>query len=172
MNRRELIALFGATALTRAEQSHASVGAALVAAPSIGRPQGSPLLTALCDRILPATDTPGAVAARVPEFIDHFAATWYTDTERERFTGWLAAIDAHSVATRGRPFTELAPDDQAALLTDLDARDGAEGTPERAMSSLKSLVVFGYFTSELVMRDVTRYNPMPGRFDGCAPITG
>lgn len=167
MNRREILALFGVAALDRAQDVHASL-----ARPARPARIPSPMIVQISDRILPATDTIGAIGARVPEFIEQFAATWYNDTERTRFNGWLNAIDAHSTATRGRVFTELTPEEQTALLTDLDSRDGAEGTPERAFAGLKSLVVFGYFTSEVVQRDVLHHNPTPGRFDGCVPITG
>lgn len=37
---------------------------------------------------------------------------------------------------------------------------------------MKELTIWGYFTSEPGTTKALRYNPIPGRFDGCIPYTG
>jgi hypothetical protein len=44
---------------------------------------------------------------------------------------------------------------------------GERGSAEAEFGRLKSLVIYGYFTSERVVKDVTRNPIIPGRFDGC-----
>jgi len=60
--------------------------------------------------------------------------------------------------------------DQTALLESLDGASGPAGSAEDAFATLKDLTVYGYFTSELVMKDVLRHPVIPGRHDGCVPV--
>src|SRR6266545_4449028 len=56
--------------------------------------------------IIPETDTPGARAAGVSQFIDLIVAEWYTGEERTRFLEGLADLDRRSQAVIGRLFIE------------------------------------------------------------------
>jgi hypothetical protein len=95
---------------------------------------------------------------------------WYSATERDRFLHGLADIDARGRRRHGDVFLDLRPADQSALLHALDRVKGAEGSAEDAFTTLKQLTIYGYFTSEVVMKDVIHYQVIPGRFDGCIPV--
>jgi len=178
MHRRELLRLMGAAA----SLSFLPPGAdPLDAARALhaGRRPGVPRLldqdqTALVDTIttlvIPRTDTPGATDVGVTGFIDHLLAEWYPDTEREHFLEGLAAIDARAVGAGAAHFVELTEPERLALLTALDGARGEPGSPEWTFARLKSLTVYGYFTSERVMKDVTRTPIIPGRFEGCVHV--
>ena len=43
------------------------------------------------------------------------------------------------------------------------------GSPEEAWARLKSMTVYGYFTSKLVQEDVLHTVITPGRYAGCVP---
>lgn len=131
-------------------------------------PQQSRTVTTIAEHIIPATDTPGATAARVNEFIDLILAEWYTDEERERFLRGLADLDA-------RGFVEAAPSQQIATLSGLDAELQAlrdAGANERAeqhfFHRIKYLTLWGYYTSEVGVEQELRYVMIPGRYDPCA----
>src|SRR5271170_3559102 len=47
----------------------------------------------MTDLIIPVTDTPGAKAAKVNEFIDVILTDWAVDSEREAFLAGLAGVD-------------------------------------------------------------------------------
>ena len=128
------------------------------------------LVTHIAELILPETDTPGARSVKVPEFIDLMLTEWYPATERDRFLQGLADIDARGRRDHGGVFLDLRAADQSALLRALDGVKGAEGSAEDAFATLKRLTIFGYFTSEVVMKDIGRYQVIPGRFDGCIPV--
>jgi len=128
----------------------------------------------IADLILPRTDTPGARDVGVPEFIDLLMTEWYDDAERGRFVSGLAAIDRLAAGRGARDFRSLAAAEQAAVVGTLDASLAlpdapAPGSAEAAYRTLKSLVVFGYFTSGPVQRDVLKVNIWPSRYDGCIP---
>ena len=73
-------------------------------------------LAALVDQIIPATDTPGAAEAGVPQFIDLMLSDWYAPEERDAFLASLDAVDRRA----GGSFVDLDPEAQAALVSALD----------------------------------------------------
>jgi hypothetical protein len=121
------------------------------------------LVTAIADQIIPPTDTPGASDVGVTAFIDHLLAHWYADDARAQFITGLEDIDRRA----GGRYLELTPERQIALLTLLDGVKGTPGSAESAFAMLKSLTVYGYFTAERVVKEVTKEPIIPGRFDGC-----
>jgi hypothetical protein len=78
------------------------------------------LTNTLVDLIIPETDTPGARAAGVPAFIDKMLADWMDDAERTRFLAGLADVDARARREHGARFVDLDPQQQVALLEELD----------------------------------------------------
>jgi hypothetical protein len=125
------------------------------------------LVTLLSDMIIPRTDTPGASDVQVTAFIDHLLAEWYRPDEVDPFLAGLEALDARARTEHGQRFVDLAEPARVALLTAIDRGKGERGSAEAAFARLKSLTVYGYFTSERVMTEVTREPMIPGRFDGC-----
>ena len=125
------------------------------------------LVTRIADRVIPATDTPGALDVQVPAFIDRMMATWYSAPERTDFTTGLAALDRRAGSAGFVAQSEAA---QVALLTALDGKPGSKGSAEAAFTTLKGLTIYGYFTSERVQKEVLKTVIIPGRFDGCIPF--
>jgi hypothetical protein len=126
------------------------------------------------ERILPATDTPGAADAGVSAFIDKILTDWHTPAERERFLAGLPDLDTRCRARGGRDFVDCAAADQVAVLTALDGEitalrsgSGDSAANQHWFAMLKYLTVYGYCTSEAGMKALGLY-PHPGRYDGCA----
>ncbi len=124
------------------------------------------LVTTIADQIIPRTDTPGASDVGVTPFIDHLLAHWYEDDARAQFLAGLGDIDRRA----GGSYLELSTERQLALLTRIDGEKGAPGTAEAAFAMLKSLTIYGYFTAERVVKEVTKEPVIPGRFDGCVRV--
>ncbi len=115
------------------------------------------------ERILPATDTPGATDAGVSAFIEKMLTDWHTPAERERFLAGLHDLDARCHARASHDFVDCSEADQVAVLTALD------DAREEWFARLKYLTVYGYCTSEVGQRALGLW-PQPWRYDGCAPV--
>lgn len=133
------------------------------------------LVLTIAEHILPRSDTPGARDARVNEFIAVIVGEWYEDDDRTRFLEGLAEVDRQSQSHFGTGFLESNAAQQEALLRGLDAevaalRKAGESTNRVFWARMKSLTLYGYFTSELVQTEVLKSPVIPGRYDGCVAM--
>jgi hypothetical protein len=133
-------------------------------------------LAALCELIIPKTDTPGAVEAGVPAFIADMYAHWMLAAERKTLADGLLQLEAAAKAEHGAAFASLDPARQTALFA--GPRKAAAGYQSRGYGGrlvdpaapffhkLRDLVTLGYFTSETGVNAELAYVPVPGRWDG------
>lgn len=138
----------------------------------------------IAELLLPQTDTAGAAQVGVNRFIDLLLSESMLERDRARFLEGLAAIDARSRSLCGAPVASARRADQEALIRSLDeqlparpptrseqaALDQQPVSAERGYELLKHLVVFAYFTSEPVAKDLIDAPIIPGRYDGCVGI--
>ena len=122
------------------------------------------LLVEVADVIIPTTDTPGAKAAGVEEFIIRVMRDCYVLADQETFYTGLAQIDAASQKAHGKGFTDLSADQRNAIIQD------ATKTNKAFFKRMKELTVTGYFISEIGATQALAYLPIPGRFDGDVPM--
>ena len=124
-------------------------------------------LDAAAELIVPATDTPGARAVGVPQFIDRTIGTWCSSTQAKLLRGGLDQLDVDARAAHGAAFADLTAQQQAALLVRYDTG----GDPQRPfLGLLKELTTIGYFTSKPGATLALRYDPVPGDYRGCVPF--
>ncbi len=129
------------------------------------------LIAALSERILPESDTPGAIAVGVPAFIEVIKHHWMTDEERTRLEKGLTAIDAAAQARFRGDFANLTSDQQNTLIAEWDTvRQREPGSAADAYARIKDLTVYGYFTSKPIVENVLQLKRLPGRYDGCVPV--
>jgi hypothetical protein len=122
------------------------------------------LVATIADHIIPETDTPGARAVGVHEFIDAMLAEAYAGEERQRFVAGLADVDRRARSAHGRSFVECPAAEQLAVLEALDR------AADPAFRALKELTIVGYYTSEIGATRELHHEPVPGRYDGCVPL--
>jgi hypothetical protein len=125
----------------------------------------------IAELILPATDTPGARAARVHEHIDLVLSEEAPAVQRAFLTG-LRWIDRRSRRLFGAEFTRLDPERQTALLTPLaepGRRAAADARGGRFFDDIKRRTVFAYYTSEIGIHQELRYqgNAYLKEWPGC-----
>lgn len=131
-------------------------------------PAQAATLTAVADRILPRTDTPGAVDVGVPAFIDLFYGEFMTPAERQLLIKGFDDVEAAARSAHGASFPTLTTAQQDGVLRGVATAQ--QGQEQSSFGLLRSTTVLGYFTSEPVGTKVLHYDPVPGRYDPCLPI--
>ncbi|MFK8014630.1 MAG: gluconate 2-dehydrogenase subunit 3 family protein [Gammaproteobacteria bacterium] len=125
-------------------------------------------LRAVCSQVIPATDTPGAAEADVHGFIDHQLYHCHSDDQQETVRQVLDTLAKRADATGG--FSGLSHAHQLERLTALEASSKPFSDEDRnQFRFLKSMIVFGYFTSEIGATKALRFLPYPGGFSGSIP---
>jgi glucoside 3-dehydrogenase (cytochrome c) hitch-hiker subunit len=140
-----------------ADHTHAALAAAAEAAPwapKVFNAHQNETVVLLSEMIIPQTDTPGAKAAKVNEFID-LVLDDANEAERKQFLNGLAWMDGRSQELFGTDFVSAAPEQQTALLTIVaspknKAFEDQVGT--EFFKAIKALTITGYYTSEIGMK--------------------
>lgn len=135
------------------------------------------LVTQLTERIIPATDTPGAKAAKVNQFIDHMLTNWNTGEEREHFIEGLEHVSELCQKQHDERFVNLSNDAQIAIMEELqqEAKDNPYPKPNTDLRPffhmLKEFTIVGYYTSEIGASEELNLGLIPGYYDGCIPYS-
>jgi hypothetical protein len=135
-------------------------------------------LTRVADLIIPETDTPGALGAEVPKYLDGLMSDWASANTQGKMHAALAHIEGKAQAGKGKAFAALSPEDQHQLLTEIDAACFAEGDnfdgedgARNGYRQLKRLVFYGYYRSEIGCEQELQFELVPGpEARGDAPL--
>jgi len=129
------------------------------------------VLTAVVDRIIPTTDTPGASEAGVPVFIDRLLGRWAETDQRARVLAGLDGLGAEFVAeSEERQLARLTALDEEAVRA-RESRGEAGEEPLPFFATLKEWTLAGYYTSEAGATQELRWMAVPGRFDADVPLS-
>jgi len=160
--RREALILIASASPLRAQHSHQHDATDAASSSESYRPETlSPdemkLAMILSDLIIPATDTPGASDAGVPEFIDRRLTASESLTRSFR----------HGAALLPAGFATLPVKDQVAVLTEWDAHPESAGG--RFFRLMKDLTIDGYYSSRAGLTQELGWhgNTFLAEFKGC-----
>ena len=139
------------------------------------------LVTALIDTILPTTDTPGGLDVKVDVFVDLVYDQLLDETGQKNIMSQMDQFNEKCVSRFGKVFHELNAEQKIGLLQEEEANSPKFGrgvwgyTVEKLPDpgfyrSFKATAIQGYFTSAEVGKSVTKYDPIPGPFQGCIPL--
>ena len=122
------------------------------------------LLAEMADTILPDTDSPGAKAAKTEEFIILSVDNCMTLPRRKRFLDDLLAADERCLREQGASFVNCSAEKRIDFFKKLEAENTADLDPEFPpfFKVLKTLTLYGYFTSEIGATQALNYDPVPG----------
>ena len=110
------------------------------------------MVVAIAEAIIPETETPGARAAQVDQFVDTLLSDHFSAEDKQRFLAGLTRLEARAQRTHQKAFTQLTPAQQAEIVGELDrfafqeqtlAEKPAEGTGATSPRSQESDVQVG-----------------------------
>lgn len=139
-------------------------------------------ISSFVDTILPKTETPGALDVKTDMFLDLVYAKTYSPEGQAKVKADIDQFNANCKANYGKVFAELTVEDQTACLKNHEANTatfnrGVWGTavgeqkPVAFYRQLKSQAMWGYFSSEEIGKNVLSYDPIPGEYKGCIPVS-
>ena len=135
-------------------------------------------LSAVVDRILPTTATPGALDVGVDQFIDKILHQVFPANIQQGFASGLDEFNQTASSQYGEEFIKLDPKNQDSIIEQYEEKSGplpgsmwgfsfGETTAFPFYRIMKELSLLGYFQSERISKEVLAYNPVPGPFEGC-----
>ncbi len=167
LKRRDLLrtAILGGSAAASAGAQHVHVK---TIAPAQAAASGEPWMPqvldahqnetviALSELIIPETDTPGAKAAKVNEWVDLYLADLAEDKGHGFLMG-LGWLDGYAIKQHSQPFVKLTEAQQVAILEELDGSKEEELEPgAEFFKQIKSLTVQGYYTSKIGIDELNK----------------
>ncbi|TAH02717.1 MAG: gluconate 2-dehydrogenase subunit 3 family protein [Sphingobacteriales bacterium] len=138
------------------------------------------LLNALSETIIPATDTPGAKEANIAEYIIIMIKDCTTKVSQNRFIDGVKAINKKAISKYDKPYARCTVQQQTILLQQYASSKPFTGKlgklEEKYLDksffyTLKELTVKGYCTSKTGATKGLAYQPVPGQYIGCQPVT-
>ena len=139
-------------------------------------------ISAIVDMILPRTDTPGALDVKVDVFIDRVIARTYDEKGQQKMRDDIAAFNADCKADFGSVFAELDEAKRTEVLKQAEKSSGkfnpsvwgktvGDQEPIGFYRALKSTAIWAYMTSEEMGENVLSYDPVPGNYEPCKPVS-
>lgn len=126
------------------------------------------LLATIVDTIIPTTDTPGAKALDVHLFVEKMVTDCYEKPFQDTFKNGLQAVDTMITQQYGRSFLNCDIPQRLSVLMQFQASPNL--SEKEFFSTLKSLAIQGYTTSEYVMTKHLNYVMAPGHYHGCVSV--
>jgi len=156
------------------------------------------VIAEIAERILPATDTPGAKDVLVHQFMDKILKENFDADAQQRVMTGLKDIETASQATYKKSFMACTNEEKDTVLTQFDkaaheadktieedtqyelvaAKAGQVISGEGYLAKnkthffhiIKELTFLGFFTSETVATTMLNYDPVPGVYQGCIDL--
>jgi len=125
----------------------------------------------ICQTVIPKTDTAGAGDVDTHGFIDNQLHHCFDADAQDAIIKVVNKIEKRAQRRHKQSFSELNDEQAQALLSDIDlCKKGFKEKDTDRFKFLKSLIVFGYYTSEVGATQELTYDPVPGGFKGRIPL--
>ena len=129
------------------------------------------LISAVVQTIIPQTETAGAVQAGVHVTLQDLATDW-GDAEFQQYWRDGLAVLALVLSPEGSArFESLSPSEREVLLLAYDAQVFAGEVDGGFYRDFKSTAVRAYYLSEPGASEELAYEPVPGEWIGCVPLS-
>ena len=151
-------------------------------------PSQMALLGTIADTMIPQTDTPGALAAKVPAKFDALLLNWASPQRQQDLIGAMSRINAAAMVQEKVGFAALSPEKRTALLTahDLAALKNVPRTEkltgmaammagpavaDPGYGKLRELILLLFFYSQEALTSVLTYEHSPGGWTPSIKVT-
>lgn len=146
-------------------------------------PQQVISVRAMADHLLPATSTPGAADLQVERFIDLVLDGFTPEANQQTLLTGLTAFETNCQATFGRSFAALSLEERNQIFTRYEGDSPALAptiwggqisdvvVAPTFYRMFKQMAITGYFNSERVGEQLLAYDPIPGAFEPCIPLS-
>lgn len=139
-------------------------------------------LDELAEIILPKTDTPGAKDVQVAAFIDHFISKAYDSKSQTDFKINLNQLQEACETKFDKDLTACTKQEKIAFVTGLESKGYNpsvsiwgntvnDGDQLPFYKQLKSTIMWAYFGSEDVGKNVLLYQQLAPNYIGCVDVT-
>ncbi len=128
------------------------------------------MLTKIADLLIPSTDTPGALDALVPQYVDRVAKKMMGEDEKTFIKEGFKAMAAACKEATGKDFLSCTEAEQIAFLQ-AEEKAAIESKEPTLFGGMKDAIYNGFFKSEIGCTEVLKYDPVPGNYDGCIPYS-
>ena len=147
----------------------------------LSEPQAK-FISTFVDTLLPRTDTPGALDMKVDIFLDKVYANLYTESAQAMVVSGIDEFNAICNEQFGEDFADLNDHERAEILKQQERSSPkfngrVWGTavghqqPVGFYRTLKSQALWAYFSSEEIGKNILSYDPVPGAYLGCIPLS-
>lgn len=154
----------------------------IASGPSFFTDEDLGLIAEMCETILPKTDTPGAKDVGVHFYVDMVLGKNTDLVRQQEFMEGFREAQTRCTGEIGKPFMEctgqqrhdflLALDNETRDYLNRDSQDDNDDDDFRPFfARLKELALIGYFTCEQIGEEYLNYDPIPGVYHGCIPLT-
>lgn len=126
--------------------------------------EDAPLVAEIAETIIPQSDTPGAKAAQVEQYILLMLKDCLSPQQRSAFFDGLRDFEQRFQQEQGLSFLAASPAQRHAFV----ASDDRQKKP--FLSQIKALTMASYFSSKIGMTQALSYLPVPGKWEACRPI--
>ena len=139
-------------------------------------------VSAMVDTLLPRTQTPGALDVGVHVFLDKLAAQSYDEAGQQALRDDIAQFNAKCIEKYGERFEALGQEAREEIFSEAEKSNPkfnpgvwgktiGEQEPVDFYRSLKGMAIWAYTTSQEIGENVLNYDPIPGKYVSCVPVS-
>lgn len=128
-------------------------------------------LSAVANTLIPDTETAGAVGAGVPETLQSLASVWGDNDYRVFWRRGIRDLKDQLQDGSGTDFLNQSEAVRTSALAAHDADVFSGQVDDGFYRSLKATVVQAYYMSEVGASEELAYEPVPGDWKGCVPLS-
>lgn len=168
MNRRDILKLTATLATApaglAAQEEAAAKATAASWTPAVLDAHQEATVVALCELMIPATDTPGAKEAQVDRYVDLFLRDGPSE-ESAQFLDGLGWLDGYARRRFGHAFVSCTREQQTAVLEALSSsREPGLAPGRRFFEAAKDLIARIYYNTEAGYAELNKGGRVPGSF--------